>query len=100
MALKLIFMGTPHFAVPTLGQSMSLNIKFLEVYTQPPRPSKRGQKINISPIHEYSQLIKVKVRHPDNLDDEFNHITKLNPDVVVVVAYGMIIPKTNQYSKY
>ena len=93
MALKLIFMGTPHFAVPTLKSIYESQHKILEVYTQPPRPSKRGQKINISPIHEYSQLIKVKVRHPDNLDDEFNHITKLNPDVVVVVAYGIIIPK-------
>ena len=38
-------------------------------------------------------MIKVKVRNPDNLDNEFNHITKLNPDIVIVVAYGMIIPK-------
>ena len=68
MALNIIFMGTPDFAVPILKSINESNHNILEVYTQPPKKKNRGQKINLSPIHQYSNQIKLKVRHPDTLD--------------------------------
>ena len=62
--------------------------KILSVYTQPPK-SNRGQKINVSAIHKYSNSENLSVRHPENLDrKEFEYLNNLKPDVVVVVAYG------------
>ncbi len=94
MALKIIFMGTPDFAVPILQAIHFSDHKILEVYTQPPTKSGRGQKINYSNIHNYSEKLNLKVRCPTALEasEEIIHIKKLNPDVVVVVAYGKIIP--------
>ena len=70
MALNIIFMGTPDFAVPILKSINNSNHNILEVYTQPPNKKDRGQKINSSPIHQYCDQIKLKVRHPDILDSE------------------------------
>jgi methionyl-tRNA formyltransferase len=93
MALKIIFMGTPEFAVPILEKIHKSNHKVLCVYTQTPNKRDRGQKISITPIHEISKKKKIDVKHPLNLDhDEYEYIKKLKPDVVVVVAYGKIIP--------
>ncbi len=94
MALKIIFMGTPDFAVPILKAIHGSDHKILEVYTQPPTKSGRGQKINHSKIHNYSEKLNLKVRCPTtlNTNEEINHIKKSNPDVVVVVAYGKILP--------
>ena len=94
MALKIIFMGTPEFAVPILKAIYESDHEILEVYTQPPTKSGRGQKINHSNIHNYSEDLNLKVRCPTALDtsEEINHIKKLNPNVVVVVAYGKILP--------
>ena len=87
-------MGTPDFAVPILKAIHDSDHKILEVYTQPPTKSGRGQKINHSNIHNYSVQLNLKVRCPTALEtsEEVNHIRKLSPDVVVVVAYGKIIP--------
>ena len=94
MALKIIFMGTPDFAVPILKSINDSNHNILGVYTQPPNKRNRGQKIKPSPIHQYSDQAKLKVRHPHTLDseDELKYLKNLNPDVVVVVAYGKILP--------
>ena len=94
MALNIIFMGTPEFAVPILKSINDSNHNILEVYTQPPNKKNRGQKINSSPIHKYSDQNKLKVRHPFTLDseEELRHLSDLNPDIVVVVAYGKILP--------
>ena len=94
MALKIIFMGTPEFAVPILKAIHLSDHEVLEVYTQPPTKSGRGQKINHSNIHGYSEKLNLKIRCPTSLEtsEEINHIKKLNPDIVVVVAYGKIIP--------
>ena len=95
MSLKILFMGTPNFAVPILKSLYKSNHKILEVYTQPPKKKNRGQKINFSPIHEYSDEINITVRHPSTLNtqEEFEHIKKLKPDIAIVVAYGKILPK-------
>ena len=94
MALNIIFMGTPDFAVPILKSINESNHNILEVYTQPPQKKNRGQKISSSPIHEYSNQIKLKVRYPNTLDSdkELKHLSDLDPDIVVVVAYGKILP--------
>ena len=94
MSFKILFMGTPNFAVPILKSIHYSDHKVLEVYTQSPKKKNRGQKISRSPIHEYSNEINIPVRHPLTLDnsEELEHITKLSPDIVVVVAYGKILP--------
>ena len=95
MSQKIVFMGTPEFAVPTLEQLFKSNHKILAVYSQPARKANRGQKIKISNIELFSKKNSLSVRTPFKLDsnEEFNFIKNLNPDIVVVVAYGKIIPK-------
>ena len=93
MALKIIFMGTPSFAVPILESILNSQHHILAVYTQNPKKGDRGQKIKISPIHYFAKEKKIAVRSPQNLDkEEMMFIQKLNPDIIVVVAYGKIIP--------
>ena len=94
MAQKIIFMGTPDFAVPILKSIHLSKHKILKVYTQPPKKKDRGQKINFSPIHKYSIKANLDVEYPDNLeiDKEINNIKNLNPDIIIVVAYGKILP--------
>jgi methionyl-tRNA formyltransferase len=95
MKNKILFMGTPNFAVPILKSIYQSNYKILEVYTQPPKKKNRGQKLHISPVHQYSNEINIPVRNPITLDTEkeLTHIKELKPDIAVVVAYGKIIPK-------
>ena len=93
MTLNIIFMGTPDFAVPILKSINNLNHNVLEVYTQPPNKKNRGQKIQISPIHDFSNKLNLPVRCPIAFEEEeINHIKNLNPDLVVVAAYGKILP--------
>jgi len=94
MALKIIFMGTPNFAVPILKAIHDSDHKILEVYTQPASKSGRGQKLNQSDIFHCAEQLNLKVRSPDTLEtsEEINHFKTLKPDLVVVVAYGKILP--------
>ena len=94
MALKIIFMGTPNFAVPILKAIHESDHKILEVYTQPAAKSGRGQKFNHSDIFRYAEKLNLKVRSPDTLEtnEEINRFKTLKPDLVVVVAYGKILP--------
>ncbi len=93
MALNIIFMGTPNFAIPILKSINNLNHNILQVYTQPPKKKNRGQKTQNSPIHDFSNKLNLTVRCPIVFDDdEINYIKKLNPDLVIVVAYGKILP--------
>ena len=87
-------MGTPHFAVPILEAIHNSDNKILEIYTQPARKKDRGQKIHNSPIYNFAKKLNLKVRCPVSLanKEELNHLIELNPDVVVVVAYGQILP--------
>ena len=95
MSLKIIFMGTPEFAVPILKSLKESEHELVCVYTQPPKKKARGQRILSSPVHQYAEKLKIPVRHPMNLDEgkEHNFIKKINPDIVVAVAYGQIIPE-------
>lgn len=94
MSFRILFMGTPEFAVPILKSIHNSSHTLLEVFTQPPKKKNRGQKIQISPIHDLANNLKIKVRNPFSLDskEEIDHIKNLKPDVVVVVAYGKILP--------
>jgi len=95
MALNIIFMGTPDFAVPILKSISESNHKIKAVYTQPPKKKSRGQKIEKSPINLESIKLNISVRHPNNLnsDDEYNFIKKSGVKFIIVVAYGQIIPQ-------
>jgi len=88
-------MGTPEFSVPTLKALIKNKFNILSVYTQSPKRSKRGQKINISPVQEFSKKNKLNLRSPENLNsgEEYKIFKKLSADLVIVVAYGKLIPK-------
>ena len=96
MPKKIIFMGTPLFAVPILKSLYQNGYPISVVYTQPPQKSHRGQKINKSPIQGISETLNIDFRSPENLknnDEEYQFIKNLNADLAIVVAYGQIIPK-------
>jgi len=96
MLKKIVFMGTPFFAVPVLKSLYQNGYSVSVVYTQPPQKSQRGQKINKSPIQGISETLKIEYRTPSSLKDnneEYNYLKKLNADIAIVVAYGQIIPK-------
>ena len=94
MSLNIVFMGTPKFSVPALEALIKNKFNILKVYTQSPKKSKRGQKINSSPIQKFCEKNKLNFKNPENLNnkEELHNFKKLSPDVVVVVAYGQIIP--------
>ena len=95
MSLKIVFMGTPEFSVPTLTALINNKFKILSIYTQPPKKSKRGQKTNVSSVQKFSEKNNLPVRNPENLNnnEEYNLLKNLSADIAVVVAYGKLIPK-------
>ena len=96
MSKKIIFMGTPLFAVPILKSLYQNGYPISVVYTQPPQKSNRGQKINKSPVQGISETLNIDFRCPKTLkdnDEEYQFLKKLNADIAIVVAYGQIIPK-------
>ncbi|WP_428079266.1 methionyl-tRNA formyltransferase [Candidatus Pelagibacter sp.] len=95
MSKKLVFMGTPMFAVPILKSLYQNGYNISYVYTQPPQKSKRGQKINKSPIQGISETLNLEYRTPPviNNEEEYNFFKSLDADLAIVVAYGQIIPK-------
>ena len=95
MSKKLVFMGTPMFAVPILKSLYQNGYNISYVYTQPPQKSKRGQKINKSPIQGISETLNLEYRMPLvlNNEEEYNFLNSLDADLAIVVAYGQIIPK-------
>ena len=89
-------MGTPLFAVPILKSLYKKNYIIPAVYTQPPKKSQRGQKINKSPIQTLAESYNINCRTPNTLKnnkDEYEYLKQLDLDLVIVVAYGQIIPK-------
>lgn len=93
--MKVVFMGTPDFAVPTLEALFhSENHTILEVITQPDRPKGRGKHLAPPPIKETALELGLSCYQPSSVrSKEFlEHLTSLNPDVIVVVAYGKILP--------
>ena len=96
MPKKIIFMGTPMFAVPILKSLYQNGYPISTVYTQSPKKSHRGQKINKSPIQGIAETLNLEFRSPETLknnNEEFQFIKNMNADLAIVVAYGQIIPK-------
>jgi len=95
MPYKIIFMGTPLFSVPVLETLAKSQYKISCVYTQAPKKSNRGQKLNSSPIQNSAENLKLVIRSPTNLNtnEELKFFKEINPDIVVVVAYGQLISK-------
>lgn len=94
MAMRIIYMGTPDFAVPALDALAAAGHSIVAVYSQPPRPAGRGKALRASPVHERAQAMGLEVRTPLSLKDagaqaEF---AALDADVAVVAAYGLILP--------
>ena len=92
---SVIFMGTPDFAVPSL-EKIHKEYHVLSVYTQPPKKSGRGLRTKLNPIHEISNDYNLPVKTPQNFKsfDIIKEIKNLRPDFIIVVAYGIILPKT------
>ncbi len=96
MLKKIVFMGTPMFAVPILKSLYQNGYPISAVYTQVPQKSNRGMKLTKSPIQLISETLSLEVRTPKSFkdnDEEYKYLKELNPDLVLVVAYGQIIPE-------
>ncbi|NEJ20880.1 methionyl-tRNA formyltransferase [Rhizobium leguminosarum] len=96
MSLRIIFMGTPEFSVPTLRLLVDAGHRIVAVYTQPPRPGgRRGLDLQKSPVHQAAELLGLPVFTPVNFKDpeERERFRGLNADVGVVVAYGLLLPE-------
>ena len=104
MFKKIVFMGTSNFSVPILKSLYQNGYPIVTIYTQPPQKSMRGQKVNKSPIQKMAENLCIECRTPDSLkenNEEYNFLKLLNPDLVIVVAYGQLISKNYlSLSKY
>jgi methionyl-tRNA formyltransferase len=92
--MKLVYMGTSAFAVPTLVRLVDEGFSFAGVITQPDKPSGRGQAVQASPVKKKALELQLPVYQPTTLRDENARrlFAELNPDLIVVVAYGKILP--------
>ena len=92
--MRLVFMGTAAFAVPSLEALVSTGHEVAAVVTQPDRPAGRGRNLRASPVKEAALVTGIDVYQPESLksDDAVRAFQRLNPDLLVVVAYGKIIP--------
>lgn len=94
--LNILFAGTPEFAVPCLQALIESSHKIIAVYTQPDRPSGRGLKMQFSPVKKLALSHDIPIFQPESLREHADQemLKALNPDLMVVVAYGLILPKT------
>ena len=93
--MRIIFMGTPDFAVPALAALHAAGHEIACVYTQPPRPAGRGKKLRPSPIQAKAEELGLEVRSPKSLrsEEEQAKFAALQAEVAVVAAYGLILPQ-------
>jgi methionyl-tRNA formyltransferase len=94
--MVLIFLGTPTFAVPTLERMVNAGHRVLAVFTQPDRPKGRGGQLSQSPVKEAAFRLGLPVHQPERIrrPEVVEHLAGLNPDAMVVVGYGQIIPQS------
>ena len=92
--MRIVFMGTPDFAVPTLGALIAAGHEVMAVYSQPPRPAGRGKKLQPSPVHLAAEAAGIAVLTPVSLKGEAEQavFAAHHADVAVVAAYGLILP--------
>jgi len=93
--MRVIFMGSPEFAVPTLNALVAAGHEVVAVYTQPPRPAGRGKQLQPTAIEERARRLGIEVRSPKSLksEEEQAAFAALAADVAVVAAYGLILPQ-------
>ena len=93
--MRIIFMGSPGFAVPTLDALVEAGHEVVAAYTQPPRPAGRGKGERPTPVEEQARELGIEVRSPKSLrgEDEQRAFAELEADVAVVAAYGLILPQ-------
>lgn len=93
--MRIVYMGTPEFAVPALTALAGAGHEIAAVYSQPPRPAGRGKALRPSPVHQQAEAMGIEVRTPVSLKDEAVQaaFAALNADVAVVAAYGLILPR-------
>ena len=94
--MKIIFAGTPDFAVPALQMLVDSEHEICAVYTQPDRPAGRGRKLTPSPVKILALKSELRVFQPENFkqNDDLEQLQSFNADVMIVVAYGLILPQT------
>jgi len=91
---KIIFMGTPDIAAQHLNSLIENNLNIVGVFTQPPRKKNRGMRVEESQVHQIAKKNNLEVFYPTSIDDAVIKQTKsLHPDLIIVVAYGLILPK-------
>lgn len=95
MSQRIVFMGSPDFAVPALQALINQDANVVAVYTQPPRPKGRGQHLQKTAVHMLAEYCGIPVYHPASLKShqEQHQFQQLQPDVAVVAAYGLILPQ-------
>ena len=95
MALRIVFMGTPDFAVPVLAEIVGQGHEVVGVYTRAPAQAGRGMEMRPSPVHQAATRFGLPVHTPKNFraEDECTALAALAPDLIVVVAYGVILPQ-------
>jgi len=95
MTLRLAYLGTPEFAVPTLAELIAQGHDIAAVYSQPPRPKGRGMALEPGPVHAFAERAGLAVRTPVSLKGaaEQAEFAALNLDAAIVVAYGLLLPK-------
>ncbi|NVK36221.1 MAG: methionyl-tRNA formyltransferase [Rhodobacteraceae bacterium] len=93
--MRIVFMGTPEFSVPTLLEIIGQGHEVVACYSQPPRPAGRGMDLKKSPVHETAESFGIPVFTPTSLKgaEEQQQFADLDADVAVVVAYGLLLPK-------
>lgn len=94
--MRIIFMGTPDFAVPALDALVAADHQVVAAYTQPPRPGgRRGKELTPTPVHRRAEELGIEVRHPVSLKgaQEQAAFAALDADIAIVAAYGLILPQ-------
>ena len=93
--LRIVFMGTPDFSVPSLEKLAQAGYDIAAVYSQPDKQRGRGKKVTFSPVKEKALELGIPVFQPDSMrsDDVIEQLRSLAPDVIIVIAYGKILPK-------
>ena len=90
--LKICFMGSPQFSIPSLKAIIEAGHEVSVVFTQGPKPANRGKKIQKQPVHEYAESMGLKVLFSNSLKDNIEYLENLNLDMIIVVAFGYILP--------
>ncbi len=92
--MRIVFMGTPEFAVPSLSEILAAGHEVVRVYTQPPRPAGRGKSLQKSPVHKFARKMGLEIATPISFRKSavIDELEALDADIACVIAYGQILP--------